>query len=542
MAAGKWNEITRADVLEAIRRFDEKNLEYPEARSTFLIYDGRTYPAKHIRGMAYQVHFGHEISKADFAGGLETVRFFEKLEFQVRYTHKSAHTPAKHNSKYLQTENTAEQKKPKTSVKIGMYLQADPLCCNTGDFEKAMDLVRKSDIDILVFPEFSYVPFEAEYRMADVLNGSDLQRLYDSALAFSQSIGKAVVVCNKDRFGTIMSIYANAFASEEETICKDYIKHTMTDFSACDIENYQELAEYFFTPIIYKDVRIGLTICYDCNHAIFSRKYGLNGVDIILNSTGGDVIYQKWFKYNKVRAIENQCFTFVTMGYDTPNNYVYGFTPAGQEMTPVLLNGTDTEKHNVLGGIYVYDTADDDGSSEIDSSLNQAETVNLHSDLAISAGDITGLLAKGTPLTDSIRIVRCKDMNIVMCFVDDDDIMKPERVLQLLYADVLKDINNKRYLIVNRWTEMDTDFFNSQLSVVLKVKAMENYCAVLLVSDTVTKCYQCGKNRTAQVVKSENGKFGIDLSRTTGPEAIWRNKQGMRADWRKQIEWLIGTM
>ena len=48
-----------------------------------------------------------------------------------------------------------------------------------------------------------------------------------------------------------------------------------------------------------------------------------------------------------------------------------------------------------------------------------------------------------------------------------------------------------------------------------------------------------GKNRTAQVVKPFDGVWGIDLERTTGPEAIWRNKQGMRESWRKNYEWLV---
>jgi hypothetical protein len=68
---------------------------------------------------------------------------------------------------------------------------------------------------------------------------------------------------------------------------------------------------------------------------------------------------------------------------------------------------------------------------------------------------------------------------------------------------------------------------------------MENFCAVLLESGNINECYQCGKNRTAQVVKSENGRFCIDLDRTTGPEAIWKNKEGMKACWRDNFEWLI---
>ena len=86
------------------------------------------------------------------------------------------------------------------------------------------------------------------------------------------------------------------------------------------------------------------------------------------------------------------------------------------------------------------------------------------------------------------------------------------------------------------------DYYRTTLSAILKVRAMENFCAVILSSQNITKCYQCGNNRTAQVVKAVNGKFGIDLSRTGGPETIWKDKQGMKASWRDNIEWLIKSM
>ena len=68
---------------------------------------------------------------------------------------------------------------------------------------------------------------------------------------------------------------------------------------------------------------------------------------------------------------------------------------------------------------------------------------------------------------------------------------------------------------------------------------MENFCAVILESKNINKCYQCGKKRTAQVVKAIDGSWGIDLDRTSGPEAIWKNKQGMRESWRTNYEWLV---
>lgn len=53
---------------------------------------------------------------------------------------------------------------------------------------------------------------------------------------------------------------------------------------------------------------------------------------------------------------------------------------------------------------------------------------------------------------------------------------------------------------------------------------MENFCAVILESVDVNKCYQSWENRTSQVIKVVNGKLGIDLSRTTGPEVIWKKR------------------
>ncbi len=117
--------------------------------------------------------------------------------------------------------------------------------------------------------------------------------------------------------------------------------------------------------------------------------------------------------------------------------------------------------------------------------------------------------------------------------------MKPEKVLPLLYAPELKLYQNKKYIIINRHSHIDLKVFRQKLSTILKVRSMENFCAVILESENINKCYQCGKNRTAQVVKAIKGRFGIDLDRTTGPEAIWRNKQGMKAGWRTNYEWLV---
>lgn len=108
MTKFNWLDITREDVIKAIELFHIENPEYPSPKSTFLIYNGKKLPAKHIRGMAYKVAYGQEISKNDFGGGMETVRFFERLGFEMFYTGKSEHIDTRLGIKQKQSKENVE--------------------------------------------------------------------------------------------------------------------------------------------------------------------------------------------------------------------------------------------------------------------------------------------------------------------------------------------------------------------------------------------------------------------------------------------------
>ena len=753
-----WTDITREDVIKAIRKFIIENLEFPEPRSTFLVYENKRLPAKHIRGMAYAVHYGYEISKSDFGGGMETVRFFERLGFEVDYRGSSVAnlrekmsessadgTVSRENSvdsnrckevkviketkpitkkkessekisipakqvieqknalqlilnkmfdgdivcektypwlktpEVIQDEykelffalssyrgNTAFAKKNVTLrcdfvcegqkliieyderqhfstarkvalesyrnipvyfdrelwikacddidakdnapqnrdevrayydstrdiecykhgyrivrimhgqidfekpdaieklkklipqnipernqieisdfakiLKVCMYLQTDELK-DKKNWDKAMEKVKQSDVDLVVFPEYCFVPGIERLYEVDLCKEKDIDLVFDTCLEISEYLGRAVVVSSQDAFGSIYSVYSNAFASEEETVSKLYVKHTMTYSSALEFENYRSLVEEnLFGAILYKGFKIGMTICYDCNHALFSRMYELcDGVDLIVNSTGGNVVYDKWFKYNKARAIENSCYNLVTMGgdgnQDNPHCYVYGFNSNGGLLKPLNLNGKSYIT-NDPGGLYVYEVNKNPGNADTDDS-NIFETVNKKWQLEVPIGNIQTIIDKADIILDNMYRLKVAKMNVILCIVDGMDIMKAEKVLPLLYSPEIKKYGNRKYIIVNRHEHIDETFYREKLSTILKVRSMENFCAVILESDDINKCFQCGKNRTAQVVRATDGFFGIDLDRTTGPEAIWKNKQGMKAEWRDHFEWLI---
>jgi len=78
-----WERVTRDDVLKAIKRFDEETPDYNASKSSFLIYNGKRYPAKHLRGMAYFEATGIMPSTSDYHGGDDTLIFFQKLGFET---------------------------------------------------------------------------------------------------------------------------------------------------------------------------------------------------------------------------------------------------------------------------------------------------------------------------------------------------------------------------------------------------------------------------------------------------------------------------
>ena len=538
----KWTDITKEDIIKAIEKFDNEDEKYPEAKCTFLKYNNKKYPAKHIRAMAYEIRFNKSIKKSEFTGGAETVRFFEKLGFIMDYTGKTQIRKNKLNIINNQELESKISENKDIDLKVGLYIQTTDFQ-NLDEFNNAMEIVKKSDIDILVLPEFSYTPFMEEIYEYGFMKKEDIDKIYDYAYELSYEINKAIIIGIDDKYGSIYTVYANAKATENETQCAMYIKHTMTEYSAFEINDYNSVIKNTLEPIIYKNIKIGMTICYDCNHSLFSRVYGIQDVDVILNSTGGNVVYDKWYKYNKVRAIENSCYNFITMGGvnkgENNNSYVYGFNRQGKELKPYNLM-KNTDKLNEAGTIYVYDTKYDDGLAQVDTSIDQNKTANKTSHINIKIGEIDSLINESIEIDKNIYKYKLKKDNIILLNVKNEDILKPEKVLKLLYNDKLKNIENKKYIIVNKFNKLDKYFYETKLSSVLKVRAMENFCAVILESDIINNAYQTGKNRTAQVVSpNENNEYELDLERTSGPESIWKNKKGMKASYRDNFEALI---
>ena len=393
--------------------------------------------------------------------------------------------------------------------------------------------IKENHIDLIVFPEMH--DSTMDLGLDDLIDAET--EIIAREMKWAKKIDCAMIMGMNDSSGTIFNVFVNPIATVKETKSHVYIKHTHPKkyHSPFERDDYKQLCETMFQPILFKGWRIGMTICYDSTFPIFSRMYGKQGIDMLVNNTGYNAKKSKWFKYHKVRSIENKCNSIVTMFFDENsdkcNPPTYCFNRQG---------GVVHENNIINDYLHIYKVEYDEGVPEKDEYWNDRKgTINNTIDLKIPVSNIEKLIAKAKPVAKNLLCLHHKNRNVIFCIVKGNEILKPEKVLQLLYNKKLNNIDNKSFVILNQHKHISEDYFQTQLDTILRVRAVENYCAVILESDNIKKCYQSTFCKDSQIIKPEKGYFGIDLSRTNGPRhtGLHQSKQ-----WNQNIEFLVDNL
>ncbi|MGB3460260.1 MAG: hypothetical protein WBB08_13430 [Halobacteriota archaeon] len=123
-----WSKVEEAHVKDACSRYDSGDRR-PKvaAKNTFLLLGSKRYPAKFIRGLAYELATGHELGSGDYSGGAETVRFFEALGFLVEYNREVRDVKNKPKSgqklEVISTNTDTKGEKSSSGTKKSIFLQ-----------------------------------------------------------------------------------------------------------------------------------------------------------------------------------------------------------------------------------------------------------------------------------------------------------------------------------------------------------------------------------------------------------------------------------
>ena len=171
-----WSIVSEDHVLSAISIFDS-GVEKPlrNAKNTFLIFKGKDYPAKFIRGLAYQIASGKALDpNKDFSGGLETANFFKRLGFEVGYKGQTSGKREKTGQRIVNNQSalkTVFKQEDFAGFKLGLvsfHVFEDQKCDRAKTALVAKIINTNQDLDLIVFPGWT------------VLNQNELDKLAES--------------------------------------------------------------------------------------------------------------------------------------------------------------------------------------------------------------------------------------------------------------------------------------------------------------------------------------------------------------------------
>ena len=122
-----WSKVEEAHVKDACSRYDSGDRQ-PKvaAKNTFLLLGSKRYPAKFIRGLAYEIATGHKLGSGDYSGGAETVRFFTALGFSVEYNREvrvEINPKVGRKLEVIITDTATKGKKSSSRTKKSIFLQ-----------------------------------------------------------------------------------------------------------------------------------------------------------------------------------------------------------------------------------------------------------------------------------------------------------------------------------------------------------------------------------------------------------------------------------
>ncbi len=523
MKESKYSNITREDIISAINVYNNSDIK-AKLKNYVLVYEGNDYPSKEIIRIAYNLKNNTNITSNDLSGGKQWISFYKERGFEIKIISKAQNentiventtiveshiirneTVFAREEIHKQEDN--DSKKNDIKLKIATYVQSNSFK-NSRELDKIIPIIQNNEFDIFVLPELCWIPINNIIKTLDVFKLSDVKKLEEESLELSKILGKAIVFGNKDKYGTIFSAFVNAFAKEGETKFKLYIKHTKTERSAFDHPNFPNLEEKNFKPIVYKKYKIGLTVCFDSLFPVFSKAYG--NINIIINCTGGDVSLSKWFRFNKIRSIENDCYTILTMGSkdEKKHNYSFGITPKGFEMKPnkIYSPSKKVEKkppYHENGAIYLYNL-EDNGNYQIDRDIKEGNYFydkNMNKSIIVST--------TGSIINNSGSFI------IKKIEIEGLGIYNP-----LLYLkNTMSNNKNERFLLIVKFESLSKEKFECEISDLLKEIAAIQHCGVILISPEYKIAYQGSNYKSASTLAlNADGNYSFNSDMIKGVE------------------------
>src|SRR5574344_529305 len=179
------------------------------------------------------------------------------------------------------------------------------------NFDKVQRLVAdniESDTDIVVLPEVwtcGWACDKFRETAENLENGETVKFLANIAKKYNCYVAGGSFITKKgENFYNTMP-----FLDRKGKIVASYDKMHLFSYYGCDEGKFVSCGENPVIVTIDKNVKIGLSICYDIRFPEIYRAYRKAGVDLFINSAAWSVTKPiPWEVLTKARAVENQTF------------------------------------------------------------------------------------------------------------------------------------------------------------------------------------------------------------------------------------------
>lgn len=390
-------------------------------------------------------------------------------------------------------------------------------------FDQIAKIIDKKPVDLVVLPE-GFTIADSEDHGWDIVED------------IADRLNTPVICGVSFPDGTERALYVNLDPKEGESEDSLFIKHSTTPKVAFEIDKDVLEDGQVYAPIHLKGQQIQVYICHDMFFPLVTEKLDHEGLDILINLTGGNVKMSKWCNVLKGRSIELDTTVLCTMANRTsmkqPSDRI-GFK-SGERLKANYKLGNGEKTH----AFSLFST---------DNPLIEEETVeSLYSDKQYTQFTV-GLNEEADCTID------LKKLEISSSKLSDEG--EEETSLHLtkngesvhVHVANYEELFNRTYFYKQSKAEeghhiviymSDEPVNEEQAIAMLKLRAIENRTACIVVADNLFVAAKTNRYKDIQLFKATDNKIGFDLQFMGGINSLFQNsassKQGIPVRFKEQ--------
>ncbi|OMP68727.1 nitrilase-related carbon-nitrogen hydrolase [Domibacillus epiphyticus] len=396
-------------------------------------------------------------------------------------------------------------------------------------YNEIKDILTQQQVDLVVFPE-AFIQLD---------DGDDA---WTAVEYIADLLNKPILAGLSMPDGSERAYYVNWDPKEGETEDKYFIKHSTAMTTIFDYEFTNAELESIYAPIILNNERIQVYICHDMFFPLVTERLEQEGVDILINLSGGNVKMSKWCNLLKGRSIELNSYVFCTMGnrvnMSQPSDRIGYYQ--GNKLQPSYIKGYGEKEH----AFSIFSTIEEqyyleETSPYYSNKVYDQFTVgtNEQSDYVIDFSSCTiksSLPDNSNEMEHSLHLTKGRE-NVQVHIANYEDLY--DRIY--LYKQP-QHIGTHQIIVYVTDQEVDL----GKTIALLKLRVIESRFAAVVAAPNLLIGAKTNRYKDVQLFKSTANQIGYDLQHMYGITSIYQkgenNMLGIALKHRKKYEELVG--